>query len=48
MRNQLEEHQKTLVDSQRRLKHWEDKLSKLSLQNVRYEHHQSGLSNALM
>jgi structural maintenance of chromosome 4 len=35
MRNKLEENQKIHVENQKRLKYWEDKLSKLSLQSVR-------------
>ena len=34
MRNKLEENQKILADNQKRLKYWEEKLSKLSMQNV--------------
>jgi structural maintenance of chromosome 4 len=34
MRNKLEENQKVLVDNQKRLKYWNDKLGKLALQNV--------------
>ncbi|KAJ4142761.1 Structural maintenance of chromosomes protein 4 [Fusarium falciforme] len=34
MRNKLEENQKVLVENQRRLRHWDDKLSKLALQNI--------------
>lgn len=37
MRNKLEENQKILVDNQKRLKYWEEKHSKLSLQNVSEE-----------
>lgn len=33
MRNKLEENQKILLDNQKRLKYWEEKLSKLTLQN---------------
>lgn len=36
MRNKLEEHQKALAELQRKGRHWEDKLSKLSMQNIRY------------
>jgi len=36
MKNKLEEHQKALVDNQKRLRHWEQELSKLELQSVRY------------
>ncbi len=35
MRNKLEESQKVLQDNQKRLRHWQDKLEKLSLQNIR-------------
>ncbi|KAK1757264.1 putative nuclear condensin complex subunit smc4 protein [Echria macrotheca] len=34
MRNKLEENQKVLVENQKRLRYWEDKLSKLVLQNI--------------
>ena len=34
MRNKLEENQKVLAENQKRLRYWEDKLSKLALQNV--------------
>ncbi|KAL9095463.1 MAG: hypothetical protein Q9165_002334 [Trypethelium subeluteriae] len=34
MRNKLEESHKLLKDHQRKVAHWEDKLSKLSLQNI--------------
>jgi len=34
MRNKLEENQKILVDNQKRLKYWKEKLGKLNLQNV--------------
>jgi len=34
MRNKLEENQKVLVENQKRLKYWDDKLSKLSLQDI--------------
>jgi structural maintenance of chromosome 4 len=34
MRNKLEENQKVLVENQKRLRYWDDKLSKLSLQNI--------------
>jgi structural maintenance of chromosome 4 len=37
MRNKLEENQKILLDNQKRLRYWEEKLSKLSLQNVSEE-----------
>lgn len=35
MRNKLEEHQKVLLENQKRLKYWQEKLSKLALQNIR-------------
>lgn len=35
MRNQLEEHQKVLAENQKRLKYWQEKLSKLTLQDLR-------------
>jgi structural maintenance of chromosome 4 len=34
MRNKLEENQKVLADNQRKRHHWEEKLSKLALQNI--------------
>ena len=34
MRNKLEENQKIFTDNQKRLKYWQEKLGKLSLQNV--------------
>ncbi|KAK5662559.1 hypothetical protein OQA88_8471 [Cercophora sp. LCS_1] len=34
MRNKLEESQKVLIENQKRLRYWEDKLSKLALQNI--------------
>ncbi|EAS34494.3 nuclear condensin complex subunit Smc4 [Coccidioides immitis RS] len=34
MRNKLEENQKVLVENQKRCRYWEEKLSKLSLQNI--------------
>ncbi|PTB77676.1 RecF/RecN/SMC protein [Trichoderma longibrachiatum ATCC 18648] len=34
MRNKLEENQKVLADNQKRLRYWEDKLSKLTLQDI--------------
>ncbi|RMZ14976.1 hypothetical protein D0862_01885, partial [Hortaea werneckii] len=37
MRNKLEENQKILLDNQKRLKYWQEKLSKLTLQNVSEE-----------
>lgn len=36
MRNRLEENQKVLVENQKRLKYWSEKLSKISVQNIRY------------
>ena len=36
MRNKLEENQKILAENQKRLKYWDEKLSKLSVQNVTY------------
>jgi structural maintenance of chromosome 4 len=36
MRNKLEENQKIQAENHKRSKHWLDKLSKLSLQNIRY------------
>ncbi|RDI84206.1 hypothetical protein Vi05172_g5842 [Venturia inaequalis] len=34
MRNKLEEHQKSVNEAQKRLNHWGEKLSKLSIQNI--------------
>lgn len=34
MRNKLEENQKILIDNQKRLRYWEEKLSKLAVQNI--------------
>jgi structural maintenance of chromosome 4 len=34
MRNKLEENQKVLVENQKRLRYWDDKLSKLTLQDI--------------
>jgi len=34
MRNKLEENHKVLVENQKRLRYWEDRLSKLTLQNI--------------
>lgn len=34
MRNKLEENQKILLDNQKRLKYWQEKLGKLTMQNV--------------
>lgn len=34
MRNKLEENQKALAENQRKVRYWEDKLSKLSLQDI--------------
>ena len=36
MRNRLEEHQKVLVDNQKRSKHWTEKLKNLGLNEFRY------------
>ena len=36
LRNRLEENQKVLSENQKRLKYWSEKLSKISLQRVRY------------
>lgn len=36
MRNRLEENQKVLVENQKRLKYWSEKLGKISVQNIRY------------
>lgn len=36
MRNRLEEHQKVLVDNQKRAKHWTEKLKNLALNEMRY------------
>lgn len=46
MRNQLEEHQKVLAENQKRLKYWQEKLSKLTLQALRcaYQHELLGSS----
>lgn len=38
MRNRLEEHQKVLIDNQKRSRHWQDKLKNLSLNEMRYIH----------
>ena len=35
-RNRLEEHQKVLLDNQKRSKHWMEKLKNLSLNEFRY------------
>jgi structural maintenance of chromosome 4 len=35
MKNKLEEYQKMLADNQKRSKHWQSELGKLSFQNVR-------------
>lgn len=35
VRNKLEEHQKVLLENQKRLKYWQEKFSKLALQNIR-------------
>jgi structural maintenance of chromosome 4 len=34
MRNKLEEHQKAVAEAEKRLKHWHEKLGKLSFQNI--------------
>lgn len=36
MRNKLEENQKILGENQKRLRYWNEKLSKLAVQNIRY------------
>ena len=36
MRNKLEEFQKQMNETKKQLRHWQEKLSKLSLQNIRY------------
>lgn len=36
MRNKLEENQKVQTENQKRLRYWNEKLGKLSLQSVRY------------
>lgn len=36
MRNRLEEHQKVLVDNQKRGKHWMEKLKHVSLNELRF------------
>ena len=36
IRNRLEEHQKVLVDNQKRSKHWTEKLKNLALNEFRY------------
>ena len=38
MRNKLEENQKIFAENQKRLRYWNEKLSKLSIQSVRYVH----------
>ena len=42
MRNKLEENQKILADNPKRLKYWQEKLSKLVLQNVSEEGEETG------
>ena len=37
MRNRIEEHQKVLVDNQKRAKHWTEKLKHLALNELRYK-----------
>ena len=44
MRNKLEENQKVLSENQRKLRHWEEKIAKLTLQNI--EDLESGSSQA--
>jgi structural maintenance of chromosome 4 len=34
MRNKLEENQKIMAENQKRLRHWQDKLNKLTVQNI--------------
>lgn len=36
MKNKLEENHKVLTENQKRLRYWSEKLSKLSIQSVRY------------
>ena len=36
MKNKLEENHKVLTENQKRLRYWSDKLSKLSIQSIRY------------
>ena len=36
MRNKLEENQKILAENQKRLRYWNEKLNKLTVQNIRY------------
>ena len=36
MKNKLEEHQKVLSDYQKRSRHWQEELSKLSLHRIKY------------
>lgn len=38
MRNKLEDNLKIFKDNQQRLRYWQDKLSKLSFQNIRYDY----------
>ena len=37
MRSKLEENQKVLVENQKKFRYWEGTLSKLSLQNLKYD-----------
>ena len=37
MRNKLEENQKIMVENQKRLKHWDEKLGKLTVQSIGLE-----------
>jgi len=37
MRNRLEENQKIQSENQKRLKYWNDKIGKLSIQSIRYD-----------
>ena len=36
MRNKLEENQKVLVENEKRYHYWQEKLSKLVLQDIKY------------
>ena len=38
MKNKLEENQKVLVENQKRLRYWLEKLGRLSIQSVGYAH----------
>lgn len=46
MRNRLEEHQKVLVDNQKRGRHWTEKLRNLALNEMRYSHSSTPLIQA--